>query len=174
MNREIDLCTDGFADPVSLHLFSRFRPVEIVQVVQQSFGILRNFQYPLAHGFSYNGISAHFTLTINHLFVRQNGSQLGTPIYRLFIFVRQSFFKQTEEDPLGPFIVIGICCIDFTVPIVRKTQHLQLLTETGNILFRCFAGMRSRFYSILFRRKTECIPPDWMKHVKPFHSFVAG
>ena len=46
-NREFNFCTIGFTDPVTLHLFNFFRPVQFVQVIQQTVCIFCDTKHPL-------------------------------------------------------------------------------------------------------------------------------
>src|SRR4051812_12430024 len=80
--RKIDLCAFAFADPVLLKQLYSFRPVEAVQLVDQSLGVGGDAQHPLAHRTPNDRMSTDLALSIDDFFVRQNGAELGTPVYR--------------------------------------------------------------------------------------------
>ena len=36
----------------------------------------------------------------------------------------KTFFEHFQENPLCPFVVVFICCIDHTVPVKRESNFL--------------------------------------------------
>ena len=79
--------------------------------------------------------------------------------YREFVYVAAAVSLvvipgviEPDEDPLGPFIVRGIGCIDLAVPVIRKAEGLELLAEPLNVLLGRDFGMRAGFNRILLGR----------------------
>ena len=75
------LGTLAVADPVALRFLDRLGPLDGVQVTQQTSGIGRHAQAPLAHDFLLHGIAATNRQTLAHLVVGQHSAQLGTPVH---------------------------------------------------------------------------------------------
>ena len=122
--REFNFRPLGTSDPITLHFFGTFRPVQFVKVFQQTIGIGGNFKHPLSHGTSENRMTAPFAFPVDNLFVSQNRTKGRTPVNGYFGNIGQSFFIKLQENPLRPFVIFRIGCIHLAVPIVRKTKIL--------------------------------------------------
>src|SRR5436309_2411996 len=68
-----------------------------------------------------------------------------------------------KKYPLCPFVVALIGCIDFPVPIIAETKHLDLTPEDADVLLGRDARMDIRLHRISFSRQTKSIPPNWMQ-----------
>src|SRR5205814_6140515 len=78
-----------------------------------------------------------------------------------------------EKNPLRPFEIIGVCCVDFAAPIIAKAQRLNLALKGGDILFGGLARMLAGFDGVLFGRQPKSIPSHWMKHMQALSTLVA-
>ena len=78
---ESHLSTFAVTDPVALSLLDGFSPLDGVQVAQQTTGISRYPQTPLAHHLLFNRKTSTHRYTLTHLIVGQHSTQLGTPVH---------------------------------------------------------------------------------------------
>ncbi len=78
-----------------------------------------------------------------------------------------------QERPLGPTVVGRIAGDHLTVPVVRKTEFVELFAITRHVLGRSDGRMLTGLYGILFRGQTERIESHRMQHVEPAEPFVA-
>ena len=70
------------AYPVALGLLQRVGPVDFLQSVEQSLGIGRHAQTPLAHLLLlHHGIAAAHAHAVHHLVVGQHRTQFGAPVH---------------------------------------------------------------------------------------------
>ena len=123
------------ADPVALHVFDPFGPIQQVNIFQQAFGVFRDFKDPLFHGAADHGVVAAFALAIDHFFVGKDRAEGRAPVDRNFIDVSQSLLVKLHEDPLGPLVVPGIGGVDLAVPVIAEAEGFDLAFEGGNVLF---------------------------------------
>ena len=77
---ELYLCTFRTANPVALRLLQRVGPVNGVETVQQTLGVCRHTQAPLAHLLLFHRIAAALRHTVHHLVVGQHRTQGRTPV----------------------------------------------------------------------------------------------
>src|SRR5205085_1037335 len=82
--------------------------------------------------------------------------------------------KQLQKYPLRPFIVGGIAGTYFTVPVVAKTDIIQLTAEITNVLFGTNGGMYTMINSILLSWQSKRIISHRVQHVKPLQSLVTA
>ena len=113
--REPHCSTLRTAYPVALYLFQRVGPVHLLQSVDQTLGIGRHAQAPLAHQFAFHGVTAAHAQPPDDLVVGQHGSKLGTPVHRYVGKVGQAVVhKHLTALGLVP-----------AVPLLgREVQHL--------------------------------------------------
>ena len=74
---------------------------------------------------------------------------------------------------MGPFNIIGVGGIDFPIPIIRESQHVNLSAEILYIIFCCNRWMCTGFDGILFCGQTKSIPPHWMQNIVAFMAFIS-
>ena len=80
---EIYFSTLRATNPVCLHLLNAFRPaIELIKIIQKLLSVIGDFEIPLRKITLFNGTVATPTLTFGNLFVGQNRSAIGAPIYR--------------------------------------------------------------------------------------------
>jgi hypothetical protein len=127
----------------------------------------------LPHRLSDDLESADFTTPVHDFFIGQHGAQRRTPIDRHFRHVGKSAFKEFEENPLSPPIIIRIGRAQLPFPVVRQAGPFHLSFERGDILTRGNGRMDTGLDGILLGRKTERVPSHGMKHVVASHPFIA-
>jgi hypothetical protein len=81
---------------------------------------------------------------------------------------------ELQEDPLRPFEIFRIGRIDFTIPVIAESQHLDLATKSGDILGRGLARMRARLDGVLLGREPESVPAHGVHDVEATHALVTG
>ena len=92
------------SDPVSLHILYPFRPVELVQTIQQSICIEWYPQHPLLQIFADYRITAFLMGTIGQYFlVGTNNAAMFAPPYLSIIIISQTFAVGIFPDCL-PFL----------------------------------------------------------------------
>jgi hypothetical protein len=122
MQVEINIRAFASAYPVGLLDFYSFNKINGVQIIKKSLSIICYFQHPLVFGFSYNFAAAAFAYAVYDFFIRKTDFAACAEIYRKFFFIRKSRFKKLEENPLRPFVVFGIGCVNLSRPVKRVTE----------------------------------------------------
>ena len=138
--REIHFSAVGFADPVGLHFLYLFRPVKLVQIVQQAIRVGCNFQHPLLQVLLGNLGAAAFTFTVYHFFVGQARLTGRTPVDGHFLLICQPCLEHFYKNPLGPLIEIRISGIDFHIPVIQSGDLLDLALDFGYVVRRGYSG----------------------------------
>src|SRR6266480_4588745 len=172
---EIDLCAFAFPDPVSLEQLDSFGPVESVQLFEQALCISRNSQHPLTHRPPHDRKSANLAFPIDDFFISQNSAELRAPVHRYVSYIREANFIRIfpricrnglsfvcgriepgiinlEKNPLRPFVITWIGRVDFTLPVVGKTNSLELVLEFGHIFARGDYRVLAAFDRVLLSR----------------------
>ena len=152
---EIDLGACGAADPVLLLGLHALDIVQIVDIVDQTLGVLGDGQHPLALFLPDHLAAAALADTLHHLFVGQDALAAGAPVHGHGGLVGQALFEHLQEDPLGPLVVLGIGGVDYTVPVKAVAQHLQLTGEVLNVLAGDDGGMDVVLDGKVLRRQAE-------------------
>ena len=90
------LCLGTFrtTDPVALGLLQGIGPVDGLQTVEQTLGISRDTEAPLAHEFLLDGITAAFAHAIDNLVVGQHGAEHGAPVHHRFAQIGDTIVHQ--------------------------------------------------------------------------------
>ena len=99
-------------NPVALYLFEALAPVHLLQSVDQTLGVGRYAQAPLAHQFALDGIAAAHRQAVDNLIVSQHRTQLGAPVDRYVGKVGQTIVHKqvltlflAHRVPLGGTVV---------------------------------------------------------------------
>ena len=108
---------------------------------------------------------------IDYLFVCKHCSAFFTPVYGSFFFVGKTFFIQLKEQPLRPFVIIRLAGCNFSVPIVRKSEHFQLFCHICNIFISPRFRICTVFHCSIFGRKSETVPAHRVKDIIAVHLF---
>ena len=170
---ELDFAARGFTDPVFLHKFGFFGPVEFVDVVQKFFGVFRDAEEPLRQIFTDNRRAASFAATVDDLLVRKNGLAGRAPVDRRFLSVRQIVFIHLQKQPLRPFIILRIARDDLVIPIVCRADVFKLFFHRRDVFHGAVFGMNTRFYRVVFGRQTERVESHRLEHFVALHTLKA-
>ena len=171
---EVDKRTGRLADPVALHLLDAVGPVERVEILEETLGVLGDLEHPLAHGLADDRMVAALGASVNDLLVRQDRTEGGTPVHRHFGNIGEALLVELLKDPLRPLVVLRIRRIDLAVPVVAEAERADLLAEAVDVLLRGDGGVRARLDGILLGRKAEGVPAHRMEDVKAPHALVAA
>ncbi len=131
---ERDLAARGAADPVALLDLDALDIVEIVQIVDQTVGIVRDAQHPLALFLADDGRAAALAHALDDLFVGQAALAARAPVDGHRGLVGKALFEHLQEDPLGPFVIARVGRIHDAVPVKAIAQHFELTGEVLDVL----------------------------------------
>ena len=87
---KFNLAAEGFSDPVALHRFGVFGPVDIVQALQQFFGVLGDLKKPLRQIFFDDRRAAALAGAVHNLFVCEHRIAGRAPVDGRFLAVSES------------------------------------------------------------------------------------
>ena len=162
-----------FPDPVLLHQFRLFRPIDSVEIFQQLFRVIGDFQEPLRHILTQNGRATAFTLAADNLFVRKDGFTGRAPVHECVFAISQTFFIQLYKQPLRPLIIILVAGDHFRRPVEHSAHIFELLFHCFDVLLGGVLGMNTRFDGVVFRRQTERVKPHRLEHFVSLHLLKA-
>ena len=109
------------SDPVALCFLDAVRPLELVQVVQQTVGVGRDAHHPLPHGLLHHGVSSTLAQSVLHFVVGEDRAQFRTPVHFAVCQVGDPEVHQ-EFGPLG---------IVHRSPIRGGEGPVEMLAEMG-------------------------------------------
>ena len=72
---KLHTCPRGFSDPVGLEKFNGLRPVERIEFIDESLGVFRDSEHPLAERSALNGMAFGFPLF--DFFVGKHSAEVG-------------------------------------------------------------------------------------------------
>ena len=162
------------ADPVGLHRLDLFRPVELVEIAQQTFSVMRDAQHPLAHFLLGHRAAAALAGAVHHLLVGQAALAARTPVDGHGGLVGQAALVHLQEDPLRPAVVRRIGGVDFARPVVHGADFVELTPERPDVLVGAEAGVDALLDCVVFRRQAEGVPPHGVQHGEALQRLVAG
>ena len=188
---EIHLRAFAAADPVLLQELDAFRPVERVEFVDQSLGVFRDPQHPLAQRAAFDDVA--LAPPLFHFLVGEDGAEVGRPVdggfvdegeadgvdllagpafrfefgdgLRLAGFLVEVRRIQLQEDPLGPADVFGIGGGDLAVPVVAEAEGFQLALEGGDVGDGGDRRMLAGLDRVLLRGQAEGVPAHRVEDV---------
>ena len=172
--REIHFRAVGFADPVGLHLFHLLRPVQLVQVIQETVRVFCDAQHPLAQVLLCHLRAAALAFTVYNFLICQSGLAGRAPVDREFLLICKARLEHFHEDPLGPFVEIRICRIDFHIPVVKRRYIVDLLLDVGYIFRRGLRRVNAHLDRIVLSRQAECVPAHGMNNVIALLQFITA
>ena len=172
---EADVDPFGATNPVALHGLDHLRPAfQIVDVVEQLFGIVGDLDEPLGDLFLlHRGVTAPAAV-VDHLLVGQHCHVVRAPVDGGGLLVDQTLLVELGEEPLLPAVVVRLAGGQLSVPVITQTQHLELVLH----VFDVFVGPGGRCRAVLdggvFRRQTEGIPADGLQHILAIEPLITG
>ena len=166
--------TGGAADPVLLLNLYTFNIVQVVQVIDESVGILGDAQHPLALFLADHFAAAALADAVDDLFIGKADFAAGAPVDGHGRLVCETVLVHLQEDPLRPLVVVGVGGIHATVPVKAVSQHLQLPGEIGNVFFCNDGRMDMILNRIVLGRQAERIVADRENDVVAVHPLFTG
>src|SRR5438094_1284805 len=193
---KIDLRAFASANPIALQQFDSFRPIKALEFIEQSLRISSDAQHPLPHWSSNNRKAANLAFSIYNLLIRQDCAQLRTPVHRDVSDISEANAVRIgsaisgnrlgpiclriepgvvdlQENPLRPFVIRRVCRVDLPLPIVRKTDPLQLALEIRHVFTRGNCRVLPGFERVLLRGQTKRVPAHRVQDVEAAQAFIA-
>ncbi len=169
LDLEVDVGADRTADPVALHPDDLLRPeaLELVQVIQQTVGVVGDLEVPLRQLLLDDLGPAALAAAVDDLLVGQDRLVVGAPVDRALLAVGQAPLEEQLEQPLIPVVVLRIARVQDPRPVVGGA----VLAEALLVLLDVRVGPLPRIGAPLdrgvLRGKAERVPADRIEHVVP-------
>ncbi|KAG0505628.1 MAG: hypothetical protein Udaeo_10130 [Candidatus Udaeobacter sp.] len=196
LNLKIDLRAFASPNPIALERFDSSRPIKALEFIEQSLRISSDAQHPLPHWSSNNRKAANLAFSIYNLLIRQDCAQLRTPVHWDVSDVSESNAVRIgptiggnrlgpvclriepgvvdlQENPLRPSVVTRVSRVDFPLPIVGKTDPLQLALELRHVFTGGDRRMLTGFDRVLLRGQTEGVPAHRVQNVEAAQPLIA-
>ena len=172
--REVDPGAFRAANPILLERQDRRRPsLQRLHRLEELVSVIRDPEKPLFELFGNHFGIAPPTAPIDHLLVGKHGSVDGTPIHSRLFSVGEVLLPHLDEEPLIPPVVLRVARRKLPLPCVRKAQPSELGLHVLDIRSSPILRMLAVFEGGVFRRQTERVPPDGMKHIESAHLLEA-
>ncbi len=170
---EADVDPFGAANPVALHGLDHLGPAfEVVDVVQQLFGIVGDLDEPLGDFFLFHRGVTTPAAVVHYLLVGQHRHVVRAPVDGGGLLVDQALLVELGEEPLLPAVVIRLAGGQLAIPVITQTQHLQLVLH----VFDVFVGPGRRRRVVLdggvLGRQAECVPTYGLQHVLAIKALI--
>ena len=166
---EVHLGTFAAADPVALLNLDPLDIVHIVQIVDQTVGILGDGQHPLALFLADDLAAAALADALHNFLVGQHALAAGAPVHGHGCLIGKALLEQLEEDPLGPLVVAGVRGVHHPVPVEGIAQHVKLLGEVGDVLLGNDGRMDVVLDGVVLRGQAKGIKADGEQHIVALH-----
>src|SRR4029453_13263398 len=157
--------------------------------------IPRNSHRPLTHWPAHHRESANFAFSVDDFLVCQNSAEFRAPVHRHVSDISEANFVRIltaisrnrlglicsriepgivnlEKNPLRPLVITSIGRVDLTLPVVGKTNSLELVLEASHIFARRDCRVLATFDRVLLRRETERVPAHRMQDIESTHALV--
>ncbi len=171
---ERELETLAAADPVLLHRLDALRPaLELIEVLQQHIGVVRDFQEPLREVLLLHGRVAAPALAVDDLLVREHRTAGIAPVDRRLFLVSEAALVEELEEPLRPLVVRRVARLDLAVPVVGEAHLLLLALHVLDVAVRPVRGLHAVLDGRVLRGHAERVEAHRMQHVVALHRLVA-
>ncbi len=150
------------------------RPIEPGEVLVEPIGVVRNLEHPLAKRNALYGVRTALALAVDDLLVGKHRPERRAPVHGNIRLVGEPPLEKLEEDPLRPFHIRWIRCVDFPRPVVAEAQSLELALEGGNVVPGCVTRVSVGCNGVLLGRQAEGIPTHWVENIHASHSRKTG
>ena len=100
---KIDLGPNAAANPIALKGLDTLGPIERLEVLFQTVGVVGDAQHPLPQRHSFDGVSPPLADPVDDLFVGQHRPQLGAPVHRRLDLVGQTMVVDVAANRVGAF-----------------------------------------------------------------------
>ena len=171
---EGDLRTGGAADPVALLGLHALNVVDLVEVVDEAVGILRDAQHPLTLFLADNGRAAALAHALDDLFVGQHTLAARAPVDGHRGLVGKVMLEHLQEDPLRPLVVVRVGRVHHAIPVKAVAEHLELTGEVLDVLLGDDGGMDVVLDGKVLRRQAEGIKADGVEDIIALHALLAA
>ena len=145
----------------------------MVEIVQQFLGILGDGEVihrDLALLHHRAGAPA---AAVDYLLIGEHSLVHRIPIYRAGLLIGDALFQHAQEQPLVPFVVVGLAGGEFAGPVDGQTQGLELLLHVGDIVVGPLGRRDLVLHGGVFRRQAEGVPAHGLEHVLALHALEA-
>ena len=117
---------------------------------------------------------ADITFAALAVFIGKDNFTGWTVVNQSLVPVSETFFKKLQENPLCPFVVVFLSCINNTIPVKGEAHTLHLIGKTFNVLIGNNSWMCISLDGVVLCRKAECIETDWEKNIISLHTTLTG
>ena len=170
----VELGTLGAADPVALHGLDPLGPLEPVEVVEQLVGVVGDAEEPLLEVALLDHGTRPFGRAVGQdLLVGQHGLVDGVPVHGGRPPVGQAGLEQTQEDPLGPALVLGAVAGDLAAPVVDGADAQDRAAELLDALVGELTGVAAGLDGGVLGRQPEAVEAHRRQHGVAVHRAVA-
>lgn len=171
---EIELQALAAADPVVLHRLDALRPaLELVEVLQQDIGVIRDLEEPLREVLLVDLVVAAPALAVDDLLIREDRAAGVAPIDRCLLLVGEAALVEELEEPLRPLVVRGVARLDLAVPVVGEAELLLLLLHVLDVAVRPVGRLDTVLDGRVLSRHAEGVEAHRMQDVEALHRLVA-
>jgi len=94
--------------PVFLHFLDRIRPLETLEVLYQTIGIVGDSQHPLSQWNALHGMIAPFRAPVDDFFIGKHRSKRSAPVHRGFGLIREAEGILVQPNGVLSFAADGI------------------------------------------------------------------
>ena len=171
---KFDFAACGFSDPVALHVFGLFRPVERVQTCKEFFRIFSYLEEPLCQIFANDFRSATFAFAAFCLLIGEHSLAGRAPVHGRFLAVGKTLLVKLEEHPLRPFVVVFLAGFDLGRPVEHGAHGAELTFHGRNILFGRILGVNTRLNGVILGGKSEGVKAHGLEYVVALHPLETG
>ena len=171
---EGDLRAGRAADPVALLGLDALNVVDLVKIVDQAVGILRDAQHPLALFLADNGRAAALAHALNDLFIGKHALAARAPVDRHRGLVGKVMLEHLQENPLRPLVVARVGRVHHAIPVEAVAEHLELAGEVLNVLRRNDGGVNVVLDGKVLRRQAEGVKAHGVEDVVALHALLAA
>ena len=167
--REAEVDADALADPVLLHRFDLRRPVELLQVSEQFFCVLRDAEVVTGDFALLDDRVRTPATAVDDLFVGKHRLVHRVPVDDLGLAVGDALVEHPQEHPLVPSVVLGLASRQFARPVEGEPQRLHLRLHLGDVAVGPLRGRNFVLDRGVLRRQTERVPAHRRHDVVPAH-----
>ena len=163
-HRKLDFRALGFPDPVPLGRLRGVRPIDPIEIGQQTRRVLRDPEKPLLEKSLLDRRTAPLAGAVHHLLVGQHRFARGTPVDRRLAAIRQTALQQLQENPLGPLVVRRIGGGQLVRPVDHEPNAAQLAPEVLDVARDQLHRVDADLERIVLRVDAERVEPERLEH----------
>ena len=171
---EVELEAFAAADPVVLHCLDALRPaLELVEVLQQHIGVVRDLEEPLREVFLVDLVVAAPALAVDDLLIREHRAAGVAPVDRRLLLVGEAALVEELEEPLRPLVVRGVARLYLAVPVIGEAKLLLLLLHVLDVAVRPVGRLDAVLDGGILSRHAEGVKAHRVQDVEALHRLVA-